>query len=69
MTWLASNWFFILFLAGMVWMHLHHGGHGGHQPGRREDGAETSAAEHGGHREPAALVISPSEDRDRPTGA
>ena len=30
MSWLVSNWFFILFVAGMAWMHLRHGGHGDH---------------------------------------
>ena len=30
MSWLAQNWFFILFGLLFVGMHLGHGGHGGH---------------------------------------
>lgn len=35
MSWLSSNWIWILLIGGMLWMHLGmhrgHGGHGGHQ--------------------------------------
>lgn len=29
MRWPTSNWFFVVFVAAMAWMHLGHGGHGG----------------------------------------
>ena len=34
MRWLASNWLFVLVVVGMVWMHLRHGGHAGHEKPR-----------------------------------
>ena len=71
MRWLASNWFFVLFLAGMAWMHLRHGGHGGHgghgkQPTPPAGRSESSTAEHSGHREPATTGVAPNVD---PVGA
>lgn len=49
MNWLSNNWIWILFIGGMLWMHLGmhhgHGGHGGHaknthqpQPGQEAHG-------------------------------
>ena len=56
MRWLASNWLVILFVVGMVWMHLGHGAHGGHgsrhQHGRGADRDE-SRTNHGGHAAPS----------------
>ena len=35
MSWLSSNWIWVLLIGGMLWMHLGmnhgHGGHGGHE--------------------------------------
>lgn len=68
MTWLASNWFIILFVGGMVGMHLRHGGHrhgGSHQSSRRGDPVETAGGEHSGHElgKPPTTAAAPSHDR------
>ena len=30
MSWIGSNWIWIILIGGMIAMHLRHGGHGGH---------------------------------------
>ena len=65
MRWLGSNWFFILFIVGMVWMHVRHGGHGsGRRPGEGSGGVDAAGAKHGhvgiGDASPAAAA--PHED-------
>ena len=73
---LASNWVWILFLGGMLVMHLGHGGHGGHGGGcggghsTHDDAANThdtgvDAADGDGDHSP---VTSPQSDTGiRPT--
>ncbi len=46
MTWLAQNWFWLLFGLLFVGMHLGHGGHGGHgsAPARNADDTDSPSA-------------------------
>ena len=72
MRWLASNWFIILFVVAMVWMHAGHGGHGGHggrhQPSRTVDRDQT-ARDHGGHAGPANPAPAAGDDRSGPSAS
>ncbi len=54
MSWIASNWIWIILIGGMIAMHLRHGGHGG--ASRRSDQGEPLEDAHAGHRmQPPAL--------------
>ncbi len=33
MSWITSNWIWMILIGGMIAMHLRHGGHGGHGGG------------------------------------
>ncbi len=46
-TFLANNWYWLLFIGAMVFMHAGHGGHGGHGGGGGGGGGHGGAA--GGH--------------------
>ena len=77
MRWLASNWFLVLFLAGMAWMHLRHGAHGAHgghggrgeHPSPPADRSESSTTERSGHREPTTAGGVPNVDPVGPPSA
>ena len=47
MSWLAQNWFFILFGLLFVGMHLGHDGHGGHGAARAQPLERTSDEDDG----------------------
>jgi hypothetical protein len=63
MRFLASNWIFILFVGGMVWMHLAHGGHDGRHQTSPPAGRRGAAC--ADHRRHAALAMVPAVTRTR----
>ena len=53
MSWLNSNWIWLLLIGGLLWMHLgmhraHGGGHGGHSMGQQP--SRSGHEDHGQHR-------------------
>ena len=60
MEWISQNWVWVLFVVGMIAMHLFghggHGGHGGHDDGKSDskptsnDGVKHTSEPHSGHR-------------------
>ena len=57
MEWLSQNWIWVLFLVGMMAMHMFgHGGHGAHGSSRNEststnkDGVQTASEEESAHK-------------------
>lgn len=70
LNFLAANWWWILFLAAMFFMHAGHGGHGGgcggghgshgqqREPGQRhEHGDQRAVEEHAAHRHDPAYPV------------
>ena len=47
MSWIASNWIWIILIGGMIAMHLRHGGHSG--TSHRSDQGEPLEGAHAGH--------------------
>ena len=47
MSWIVSNWIWIILIGGMIAMHLRHGGHGGTP--RRSDQSNAPEGAHAGH--------------------
>lgn len=56
LSFLTANWFWILFLAGMLFMHSSHRGHGGHGGGGGCGGG------HADQHEPTQHELSQSDD-------
>jgi hypothetical protein len=55
MSWLVSNWVFILFVGGMAWMHLRHGGHGDH--GNRHQRSTPARRQSAGGADPTSRAV------------
>lgn len=58
MSWIANNWIWIILIAGMIAMHLGHGGHSGHGGTARH--SDQSNRPEGGHAEHTALPQPPA---------
>ena len=48
MSWIGSNWIWIILIGGMIAMHLRHGGHGG--TSRQSDQSNAPESAHSTHR-------------------
>ena len=57
MSWIGSNWIWIILIGGMIAMHLLHGGHGGHAGTSGQfDQSHAPEGAHSAHRtQPPAL--------------
>lgn len=54
MSWVASNWIWIILIGGMIAMHLRHGGHGG--TSHHVDQSNAPEGAHSAHRtQPPAI--------------